>query len=135
MCICRLTLAWISNEISTKLLGMPTHLDRSSFTGLDSLSCQLVTFAVRCRLATRITFRQLPSQSSFVQLLLVFPCLLPVTSRSRAQAFVWFRTKTDKGIACLAEHLHSVTVHRKIVFSHIIVLNLTTDRFKKWLKS
>ena len=32
LCICRLTLAWISSEISTKLLGMPTHLHRSSFT-------------------------------------------------------------------------------------------------------
>ena len=30
MCICRLTLAWISSETSTKLLGMPTYLDRSS---------------------------------------------------------------------------------------------------------
>ena len=52
LCICRLTLAWISCEISTKLLGMPTHLDRSSFTGLHSLSC-------RCQLATRVTLRQL----------------------------------------------------------------------------
>ena len=34
MCICRLTLAWISSEISAKLLGMPTHLDRSSLTAL-----------------------------------------------------------------------------------------------------
>ena len=32
VCICRLTLAWISNKISTKLQGMPTHLDRSSLT-------------------------------------------------------------------------------------------------------
>ena len=64
LCICRLTLAWISSEISTKLLGMPTHLDRSSFTGTG-----LLTSAVRCWLATRVTLRQLPSQSSFVQLL------------------------------------------------------------------
>ena len=32
LCICRLTLAWISSEISTKLLGIPTHLDWSSLT-------------------------------------------------------------------------------------------------------
>ena len=32
LCICRLTLARISCEISTKLLGMPTHLDWSSLT-------------------------------------------------------------------------------------------------------
>ena len=37
------------------------------------------------------------------------PFLLPVASRSRAPAFVWFRTKTDKGVVCLADHLHSVT--------------------------
>ena len=73
MCICRLTPAWISSEISTKLLGMPTHLDRFSLTALDSLSCRLVTSAVRCRLATRVTLRQLPSSSSFFQLPLAFP--------------------------------------------------------------
>ena len=43
MCICRLTLACNSSEISTKLLGMPTHLDRSSLTALDPISCQLVS--------------------------------------------------------------------------------------------
>ena len=48
---------------------MPTHLDRSSLTVLDSLSCRLITSAVRCRLATRVTLRQLPSLGSFVQLL------------------------------------------------------------------
>ena len=43
MCICRLKLAWISCEISIKLLGMPTHLDRSFLTVLDPISCQLVS--------------------------------------------------------------------------------------------
>ena len=33
LCICRPTLAWISSEITIKLLGMTTRLDRSSFTG------------------------------------------------------------------------------------------------------
>ena len=32
LCICRLTLACISSEISTKLLGMPTHPDWPSLT-------------------------------------------------------------------------------------------------------
>ena len=41
LCICRLTLAWISSKISTKLLGMPTHLDRSSLTALDPISSDL----------------------------------------------------------------------------------------------
>ena len=43
MCICRLTLAWISSEISIKLLGMPTYFDRSSLTALDSLCCPVST--------------------------------------------------------------------------------------------
>ena len=70
MCICRLMLTWISSEISTKLLGMPTYLDRSSLTALDPLSCQLLTSAVRSRLPTGVTLCQLPSLSSFVQLVL-----------------------------------------------------------------
>ena len=78
LCICRLTLAWISSEFSTKLLGMPTHLDRSSFTGLDSLSCQLFTSTVRCRLATRVT----PSPTASTEFLWPtpltgFPFLIP----------------------------------------------------------
>ena len=67
LCICRLTLAWISSEISTKLLGMPTHLDSLL---LDSISCRLVSSAVRCRLPTAPLRRPspTPSLSSFFQL-------------------------------------------------------------------
>ena len=68
LCICRLTLTCILREISTKLeecwlilTGLPSLL-------LDSLSCRLVTSAVRCRQDTHVTLRQLPSLSSFVQL-------------------------------------------------------------------
>ena len=74
---------WIYSEISTKLLGMPTHIDRSSLTALDPISCQLVTSAVRCRLATRVTLCQLTSVNSFVQLLLAFPS--------------YFRSRRDRG--------------------------------------
>ena len=108
MCICRLTLARISCEISTKLQAMPTHLDRSSLTSLDPISCRLVTSAVLCRLATRVILRQLFCEF-FCPTPLAYPYPLPVTSKSRAQAFVWFRAKTDKGIVCLADHLHTVT--------------------------
>ena len=111
LCICRLSLAWISGEISTKLLGMPTHLDRSSLTALDSLTCRLVSSAVQCRLPTATLHlpRQLllwvPSSISLSRSLTHFQSRL----RSRAQAFVWFRAKTDKAIVCLADHPHSVT--------------------------
>ena len=66
---------------------------------------------VRCRLPLPVVPRQL-SVSSFFQ-----PTLFsrPVTTSGHAEIsipkpFVWFRTKTDKGIVCLAGHLHSVTL-------------------------
>ena len=111
-CICRLTLACISSKISSRheecwliLTGLPS-------LNLDPISCRLVSAAVRCRLPTA-TLR--PPRQLFLWLLssdscLVFPCLFPVASRSRAQAFVWVRAKTDKGIVCLADHPHSVTI-------------------------
>ena len=88
--------------------GVLTHLDSSSLTALDLISSN---WSLCCTVSTALSVvrRQLPSSSSFVQFLLAFPCLLPVTSRSRAQVFVWFRAKTDKGTVCLADHLHSVT--------------------------
>ena len=36
--------------------------------------------------------------------------------RSRAQPFVCFRAKTDKGIDCLADHPHSVTLYPSWIF-------------------
>ena len=82
---------------------MPTYLDRASLTALDPISCQLVSLlsGVDWPLAS-------PFANSFSEFLFLL-LSLPVTSRSRAQAFVWFRVKTDKGIVCLADHLHSVT--------------------------
>ena len=43
LCICRLTLAWISSKISTKLLGMPPHLDWYSFTAAGPYLIRLVS--------------------------------------------------------------------------------------------
>ena len=116
MCICRLTLSWISSEISTQLLGIPTHLDRSSFTALDPISCRLLTSAVRCRLATRVTLRQLPSsQSLCLTLWLAFPSYFRSRRDLESKPFVWFCAKTDKGIVCLADYLHSVTLKITVI--------------------
>ena len=94
--------------MSTKLLGMLTHLDWSSLTaaGLYLMHTGPVSTA-NCPSPSPVAncFLWVPSSHSW----LAFPCLLPVASRSRAQAFVWFRAKTDKGIVCLADHQHSVT--------------------------
>ena len=43
LCICRLTLAWISREKFYNATGMPTYLDQTSLTGLDHLSSRLVS--------------------------------------------------------------------------------------------
>ena len=80
--MCRLMLAWISSETSTKLLGMPTYPDWSSSLVLDSVMPTRLS-AVRCRLVTRVTLRQLPSSSSFVQPSSRVP--LPTSSHPRSQ--------------------------------------------------
>ena len=91
---------------------MPTYPDRSSSLVLDSLMPTRLS-AVRCRLVTRVTLRQPPSSSSFVQLS-DWRSLPHFRSPeiSSPKPFVWFRAKTDKGIVCLADHLHSVTNDR-----------------------
>ena len=119
VCMCRLTVAWISSETSTKLLGMPTYPDQSSSLlwtlshANSSLCCPVSTAlsVVRRQLLLRVPFVQLPSR-------------VPLPSSGHAEIssskpFVWFRAKTDKGIVCLADDLHSVTLLLAIL---IIVL-------------
>ena len=109
MCICRLTLAWISSENST------THeecwLILTALPALILGTYLMPTAHFCCPVSTRHSRH--PSPTRFSQSLcptpLTFPYPLPVTLSSRAQAFVWFCAKTDKGIVCLADHLHSVT--------------------------
>ena len=92
----------------------------SHATGLSDVPCQLPTAPLRCPSPT-------PSSGFLCPTLwLAFPCLLLVTSRSRAQAFVYFHAKTDKGIICLTDHPHSVT----ILFEMLIV-----RRMKRWTKN
>ena len=109
MCICRLTLAWISSEISTKLLGMPTYLHRSSLTGLDPLSCRLVSLLSGVDWSLASPFANSSSEFLFLTLWLAFPSYFRSRRDLESKPFVWFRAKTDKGIVCLADHLHSVT--------------------------
>ena len=104
-----LTLAWITSENSTKQLEC-RHLDSIFFAApylmLPRLSAQVFTVDRLCPCPVA------NSVSSFVQ-----PTLFsrPVTTSGPAEIsspkpFVWFRAKTDKGIVCLAGHLHSVTL-------------------------
>ena len=94
--ICRLTLAWISGETSTNLLGMPTYPDRSSSL-LLTLSHAISSLCCPVSTALSVVRHQLPSSSSLVQL----PSRVPLatsgqTEVSSPKPFVWFRAKTEK---------------------------------------
>ena len=116
LCICRLTLAWISSEISTKLLRMPTHLDRSSLTVAGFHLMRLVSSAPvstghsASPVANRLLW--VPSSNS----LRAFSSYFQWRRDLESKPFVWVRTKTDKGIVCWADHLHSVTLVEEIQF-------------------
>ena len=111
-----LTLAWVTSENSTKQLECRLILTRSSSLSLDPISCWLASL-LRCPVSTALVRVPSPTASrSFVQ-----PTLFsrPVTTSGHAEIsipkpFVWFRAKTDKGIVCLAGHLHSVTPEGKL---------------------
>ena len=100
-----------SSENSTTLLGMPSYPDRSSSLVLDSLMPTRLSPPVSgvdylCPLSFANSHFSVPLSHSLTGV----PSPLPVTSRSRVRnPFFWFRAKTDKGIVCLADHLHSVT--------------------------
>ena len=126
-----LTLAWITSEISPKQLEC-RHLDSIFFTvagphpmlvrlsatvsGVDcpcpcpvANSCQLLSptnslFASRYHFRTRRDFKS-------------------------KNPFVWFRTKTDKGIVCLAGHPYSVTLLR--ICSTLVHHSSVVSTFKK----
>ena len=111
LCICRLTLAWISSEISTKLLGMPTRLDWSSLTAAGLYLMPTGLSAVRCRLPTALL--HLPSPTAFsASLFQLLDSHSLAHFRSRGdldtKPFVWFRADRQR-IVCLADHPHSVT--------------------------
>ena len=86
LCICRLTLACISSEISPKLLGMPTHPDWSSLTATGPYLMPTGLFC--CPLSTADCSSPSPVANCLLCFLvptprLRFPCPLPVSGRSR----------------------------------------------------
>ena len=112
LCIRRLMLTCIHREISTKLLGMPTHLDWSSLT--DAGLSLMPTGHFCCQVSTANSPSASPVANWLLWVLLSNSLLRSLTHfRFRgdldSKSFVWFRSKTDKGIVCLADHLHSVT--------------------------
>ena len=71
LCICRLTLEWISSEISTKLLGMQTHLDRSSLTAAGLYIMPTGHFC--CPVSTPSATLRRPSPTAFSEFLCPTP--------------------------------------------------------------
>ena len=117
LCICipcrlmHIMLACISRKNSTNheecwliLTGLPSlTLDSLSSTGLSDVWCQLpnchsVSLVANCLL-------WVPLSNS----LLAFSSYFRSRRDLESKPFVWFCAKTDKGIVCLADHLHSVT--------------------------
>ena len=86
LCMCRLTLAWVTSETSTKQLECRLILTRSSFTGLDPISSDWShRSGVRCRLPLSVVSRQLPVCSFVQPTLFSRPLPLPVTVRFQVQ--------------------------------------------------
>ena len=117
--VCGLSLAWVTSENSTST-GMPTSFDSIFFAGpylvCHCLRSPVLTAPVRgstptlccsplcCPTPTALVWvpRQLPARSFVQPTLIHVPLPLPDTARFQVQeSFVWFRTKTDKGIVCI----------------------------------
>ena len=112
LCMCRLTLAWVTSETSTKQLECRLILTQSSSLSLDPISCRLASL-LRCLVSTAPVRVPSPTASSFfcpTNSLLAPPSTSGHGGISSPKPFVWFRAKTDKGIVCLAGHLRSVTL-------------------------
>ena len=106
LCMCRLTLVWIL----AKLLQSYWNADSYSLSALDFISSD-------SSLSSPVSTGHSRHPSPTANFSVFFFSLsdwrsLPTsghTKISSPKTFVWFRAKTDKGIVCLADHLHSVT--------------------------
>ena len=106
-----LTLAWVTSENSTKQLECRLILTWSSSLSLDPISCWLASL-LRCPESTAPVRVSSPTPTLSLTLF-----SRPVTTSGPAEIsspklFVWFCAKTDKGIVCSADHLHSVTYYK-----------------------
>ena len=100
-CICRLTLACISSEISTKLPGMLTHPDWPSLTASGPYLIPTVFFCSPVSTANYPSPLPVANWLLWVPLFdssLAFPCLLPVAAKiSSPNPFSDFAPKQTKG--------------------------------------
>ena len=125
VCMCRLTLVWILAKILQRhqecqpiLIGLLSLvLDSLMPTGLSAVPCRLLSpsFLANCQLLSPFVslsgWRSLPTSGH--------------AEISSPKPFVWFCAKTDKGIVCLADHLHSVTYPSSYP-CHLFTINYNT---------
>ena len=132
--MCRLALAWVTSENSTKQLEC-RHLDSIFFAG-PYLLCWSHRSGVRCSAPVRGSTPTLSADSPFSctvanslvrvpsSTLSRVPLPLPDTARFQVQkSFVWFRAETDKGIVC-SGHPYSATLHSTESDGNVPVLEI-----------
>ena len=108
-----------------KATGIPTHPDSIFFhwSGPSLMPTRLSAPVSGVDWSLASPFTNCPLRAPFPHSLLASPFHFRSREISCPKPFVWFRTKTDKGIVCLAGHLHSVTVSGlnglTLRFSHI----------------
>ena len=106
LCMCRLTLVWTLAKLPQSYWNADSIFFH--WSGPSLMPTRLS--AVPCRLPLSVLRRQPQLLSPFVSL----SDWRPLTTSGHVEIAgpkpsVWFRAKTDKGIVCLADHLHSVT--------------------------
>ena len=121
LCMCRLTLVWTLAKLSQSYWNADSMFFHWSGPSLMSTRLSAPVSGVNWSLSS--PFANSPLLSPFVSL----SDWRPLTTSGHIEIagpkhFVWFRAKTDKGIVCLSDHLHSVT----LVSSDKIILKMIT---------
>ena len=123
--MCRLTLVWILANFY-KATGMQTHLPSLWLDPHVMLTRLSATVSgVDCPCPCPVANPLLPAPFS-TNSLLASPSTSGHGEISSPKPFVWFRAKTDKGIVCLAGHLHHHH-HHHLVLVALIFLTLSRN--------
>ena len=131
MCTCRLKLAWISSKTSTKLLGMPTYPDRSSWLlwtlshANSSLCCPVSTDHSRHPSPTASSEFLCPTPLTGV------PFLLPVMSRPRVQILCLVSRTTYIGILRVLVKSFNINISYQLWITDVKHIKITKSQENK----
>ena len=108
LCMCRLTLVWTLAKLPQSYWNADSIFFHWSGPSLMPTRLSAPVSGVDCFCPSSVA--NCPLLNPFVSL----SDWRPLTTSGHVEIagpkhFVWFRAKTDKGIVCLADHLHSVT--------------------------